>query len=225
MTIYVDVVLLENLCMNYIILFGTGYIIKLKMKHLRIFLSSVLGAIYAILAYAGILPMYANIFVKIILSLCMVYIAYNPKTIKGMLKELVVFYLVSFALGGCAFALLYIVRPQDIFMKDGVYIGTYPLKIALLGGITGFIITYIAFKAVKTRISKNEIIYKAAIKLDEKENLKVSQEELRMKLIELAKNKGKDIVKKMLADFGAEKLSDVKESSYNDLLAKIEEVM
>ena len=97
MTIYVDVVLLENLCMNYIILFGTGYIIKLKMKHLRIFLSSVLGAIYAILAYAGILPMYANIFVKIILSLCMVYIAYNPKTIKGMLKELVVFYLVSFA--------------------------------------------------------------------------------------------------------------------------------
>ena len=169
MTIYVDVVLLENLCMNYIILFGTGYIIKLKMKHLRIFLSSVLGAIYAILAYAGILPMYANIFVKIILSLCMVYIAYNPKTIKGMLKELVVFYLVSFALGGCAFALLYIVRPQDIFMKDGVYIGTYPLKIALLGGITGFIITYIAFKAVKTRISKNEIIYKAAIKLDEKE--------------------------------------------------------
>lgn len=142
---------------------------KTKNETSKNFLSSVLGAIYAILAYAGILPMYANIFVKIILSLCMVYIAYNPKTIKGMLKELVVFYLVSFALGGCAFALLYIVRPQDIFMKDGVYIGTYPLKIALLGGITGFIITYIAFKAVKTRISKNEIIYKAAIKLDEKE--------------------------------------------------------
>ena len=32
MTVYVDVVLLENLCMNYIILFGTGYIIKLKIR-------------------------------------------------------------------------------------------------------------------------------------------------------------------------------------------------
>ena len=32
MTIYLDVVLLENLCMNYIILFATGYIMKLKMK-------------------------------------------------------------------------------------------------------------------------------------------------------------------------------------------------
>ena len=112
MTIYVDVVLLENLCMNYIILFGTGYIIRLKIKHLRILLSSLIGAIYAILAYAGIFPMYANIFVKIVLSICMVYIAFYPKNIKGMVKELIVFYLVSFALGGCAFALLYIVKPH-----------------------------------------------------------------------------------------------------------------
>src|SRR5699024_6812923 len=76
---------------------------------------------------------------------------------------------VSFALGGCAFALLYIVRPQDIFMKNGVYIGTYPLKIALLGGITGFVITYVAIKIVKTRITKNEIIYKAIIEIENQE--------------------------------------------------------
>ena len=169
MTVYVDVVLFENLCMNYIILFGTGYIIKLKIKHWRILVSSSIGAVYAILAYMGIFPLYANIVVKIILSLCMVYIAFNPKNIKAIIKELALFYLVSFALGGCAFALLYIVRPQDIFMKDGVYIGTYPLKIALLGGIVGFIITYVAFKVVKTRMNKNELIYEIVLKINEKE--------------------------------------------------------
>ena len=113
--------------------------------------------------------MYANIFVKIVLSICMVYIAFYPKNIKGMVKELIVFYLVSFALGGCAFALLYIVRPQAIFMKDGVYIGTYPIKIALLGGIVGFVVTYIAFKVVKTRMTKNELIYDMVIKIKDKE--------------------------------------------------------
>mgnify|MGYP005804251495 FL=1 len=169
MTVYVDVVLFENLCMNYIILFGTGYIIKLKIKHWRILVSSSIGAVYAILAYMGIFPLYANIVVKIILSLCMVYIAFNPKNIKAIIKELALFYLVSFALGGCAFALLYIVRPQDIFMKDGVYIGTYPLKIALLGGVVGFIITYVAFKVVKTRMNKNELIYEIVLKINEKE--------------------------------------------------------
>ena len=128
-TIYVDIVLLENLCMNYIILFGTAYIIKIKVRHLRILLASLIGAIYAVLAYAGIFPIYANLITKIILSICMTYIAFNPKKLKGLIKELIVFYLVSFALGGCAFALLYIVRPQDIFMRNGVYIGTYPIKI------------------------------------------------------------------------------------------------
>ena len=126
-------------------------------------------AIYAVLAYAGIFPIYANLITKIILSICMTYIAFNPKKLKGLIKELIVFYLVSFALGGCAFALLYIVRPQDIFMKNGVYIGTYPLKIALLGGITGFVITYVAIKIVKTRITKNEIIYKAIIEIENQE--------------------------------------------------------
>ncbi len=169
MTIYIDIVLLENLCMNYIILFGTGYIIKLKIKHWRIAFSSLLGAIYAIFTYVGIFPLYANILAKIILSVCMIYIAFKPKNLKGMVKELVVFYLVSFALGGCAFALLYIVKPQDIFIKDGVYIGTYPIKIALLGGIVGFAITYIAFKVVKARMSRNELIYRMKVRIGKKE--------------------------------------------------------
>ena len=169
MTIYVDIVLLENLCMNYIILFGTGYILKLKIKHIRIILSSLVGAIYAILVYADILPIYTNFVVKIILSVSMIYIAFSPKNVKAMIKELVVFYLVSFALGGCAFALLYIVKPQNIFMKNGVYIGTYPIKIALLGGIVGFTITYIAFRIVKSRMSKNELIYEIKIKINNKE--------------------------------------------------------
>ena len=51
--------------------------------------------------------------------------------------------------GGCAFALLYFIKPENIIMKNGVYIGTYPIKIALLGGIVGFVVTYIAFKIIK----------------------------------------------------------------------------
>lgn len=51
MTIYLDVVLLENLCMNYIILFATGYILKTKLNHIRIIIASVLGGVYSIAAY------------------------------------------------------------------------------------------------------------------------------------------------------------------------------
>ena len=157
MTIYLDVVLIENLCMNYIILFATGYILKTKVKHIRLIISALIGGIYSILAYTQILAAYSNVFMKLILSVVMIYIAYIPKNIKLLAKQITIFYLTSFVFGGTAFALLYFVKPQDILIKDGVFIGTYPLKIALLGGIVGFVITVIAFKVVKYRISKNDM--------------------------------------------------------------------
>lgn len=43
MTIYLDVILFENICMNYIILFATGLILKAKISQVRIVLSSILG--------------------------------------------------------------------------------------------------------------------------------------------------------------------------------------
>ena len=168
MTVYIDIILLENLCMNYIILFATAYIMKIKISHIRIIASSSIGAVYSIMLYMQILPIYSSNFMKIILSVAMVYISYAPKTVKIAIKQLIIFYLISFAFGGCAFALLYFVKPQDIFIKNGVYIGTYPLKIALLGGIVGFIITYIAFKIIKNKATKEEMIYKLKIKINDK---------------------------------------------------------
>ena len=128
MTVYLDVILIENLCMNYIILFATGYVMKIKMKHIRLLLSALLGGIYAIMGYMQILEIYSNTIMKMILSIVMVYIAYQAKNVKILGKQIIIFYLTSFVFGGCAFALLYFVRPQDILMKDGVYIGTYPIS-------------------------------------------------------------------------------------------------
>lgn len=135
MTIYIDIIFLENLFMNYIIIYATGIIVKVPIKIIRTLLSSGLGSIYAILSYMSILEIYSSIFLKIILSIAIVYIAFNPKNIKIFLKQLTIFYLTSFTFGGVAFALLYFVSPQKILMENGVLIGTYPIKIVLAGGI------------------------------------------------------------------------------------------
>ena len=157
MTVYLDIVFLENLCMNYIILFATGYIMKLKMKQIRIILSSALGSVYAVLVYLQDIFFFSNIMVKIMLSIVMILIAFYPKKMKMLFKETILFYLVSFVFGGCAFFLLYLVKPQNVLIRNGVYVGRYPIQIALLGGIVGFIITQIAFKLVKSKITRKDI--------------------------------------------------------------------
>lgn len=157
MTIYIDVVLIENLFMNYIILFATGYILKMKRRYLNLFISAMIGGVYSILAYMRVLELYSNFFMKIILSITMIYIAYSPKNIKEMLKVLLFFYLISFVFGGCAFAFLYFIKPQEILYRNGVFVGTYPIKITILGAMIGFIVVHIAFYIIKTKINKKNI--------------------------------------------------------------------
>ena len=118
MTIYIDIILLENLFMNYIILFATRTIIKAPIKIMRTFVSSIIGSIYAIISYVSTMEIYSNIFLKIILSLAMVYIAFDSKTLKQLFKQLMIFYLTSFTFGGVAFAFLYFISPENILMEN-----------------------------------------------------------------------------------------------------------
>ena len=79
MTIYLDVVLIENLIMNYIILFTTGLILKLEIKHIKLILAGTIGAIYSCIAYTGILQGYFSFILKIILSIVIVFVAFYPQ--------------------------------------------------------------------------------------------------------------------------------------------------
>lgn len=168
MTIYIDVVLIENLMMNFIILLATGVILKEKIKIIRLLLSSLIGAIYSVVSYMSILEVYSSMILKIILSIVMIYIAFNPQNMKKMWKDILIFYLTSFVFGGAAFAFIYVVKPQDILMRNGLFLGTYPLKTILLGAIVAFIITITAFTVVKSKISKKDMFCEIEIQLNGK---------------------------------------------------------
>ena len=170
MTFYIDLILLENIIMNYIIILATGMICRVDIKQIRILFSSLLGAIYAILTYLIDLQIYTNQITKILISVCMVYIAFNPKKIKNMFKQLLIFYLTSFCFGGAAYYLLYSISPGLIKSINGIFVGTYPLKIALLGAILGFFVINISFKIIKKKISKKDMLYDVDIYYKEKKS-------------------------------------------------------
>ena len=157
MSIYLDIVFIENVIMNYIILLATVIITKEKLNQIRIIISSIIGGIYAVSYYVTKFSTYITIPAKVILSIVMIYIAINPKSIKKMTKDLIIFYLTSFAFGGCAIAILYTIKPQNIINKKGSLIGIYPIKVALIGGIIGFITIIIAFKLVKNKMSIKDL--------------------------------------------------------------------
>lgn len=168
MTVYLDIIFLENLCINSIILLTVVLISKKEIHIARILLSSTLGSIYAVFVYLSEVQIFSNFLFKILLSVCMVQIAYNPKGIKILLKQLLLFYLTSFTFGGVAFAFIYFVRPENILIQNGVLIGTSAIKLILVGVIVGFIVVIISFKNIKSKISKKDMFCNITIELNNK---------------------------------------------------------
>ena len=159
MTIYLDIVLIENILLNYIIILSTAIISKEKINIIKITLSSVVGGIFAIITYIINFRNISGILVKIAISFFMMSIAFKINNIKKLMKIILFFYLVSFTFGGIAFMLLFFINPQNIIINENVLVGIYPLKVTILAGCTGFIIISFVSLIIKSRINKNNMIY------------------------------------------------------------------
>lgn len=158
MTIYLDIVFLENIVLNYIILLSTAIISKSNISIKRIIISSIIGGIYAILSYIIDFDLITSMVIKIVISICMIFIAFKSLKMNVIFKQLIFFYLVSFTFGGIAFMLLFFINPDNVVIDGNHFIGTYPLKIAVLAGGIGFIIISLVTQIIKDRISKRAMI-------------------------------------------------------------------
>ena len=109
-TIYIDIIFLENLIMNSIIIYATAIILKIKPRIIRLIISSIIGSIYAIVLYITEIKIYTSIILKIILAIIMVYVAFNPENARKMWKQVAIFYLTSFVFGGVTLYLIYFIH-------------------------------------------------------------------------------------------------------------------
>ena len=159
MTIYVDLILLENVVMNYIILVATSIISKSKISLIRSLISATIGGMYSILNYLIDLTTLSNLLLKILISIFMIKIVFNSKKMKIFFKQLIMFYLTSFTFGGVTFMLLFFISPENVVFNGSNLVGIYPIKVTIIGGIVGFIIISIVALIIKNRINQTNIIY------------------------------------------------------------------
>ena len=168
MTIYLDVIFLENIVINYIILFVTGLISKIQIKQKRLMAGALIGAFYSIIYYVLNLKIYSSFIIKIILSIVIIYVAFNSNSFKDLLKRVLLFYLTSFVFGGSAIAIIYMVNSQNITIQNGVLVGSYTIRTVLIGIVIAYFTIIFAFRILKTKISKKDLICEIEISFNNK---------------------------------------------------------
>lgn len=105
MEIYIDVLFLENLIINYLIISLTARFTRVQTAALRILLAALAGALYAVAQFLVLgMSFLSSIPFKILLSISIMTIAFFPYSIRTFLKLISVFYLISFSFAGAIIA-------------------------------------------------------------------------------------------------------------------------
>lgn len=103
--VYIDVLILENTVMNYVILHITSIAVSSRVKWYRLLSGALIGTLYAVISLWLSVFLHALI-AKILLSAVMVTVTFFPRNIKTFARISACFYGVTFLFAGISFALL-----------------------------------------------------------------------------------------------------------------------
>jgi len=171
--IYLDIVILENIVINYLILLVTSRFSKNRTSSLRLFLGSVAGAAYLVLMI--LLPdtkVYATLLSKFLLSVGMVAITFSFRKLSVFLKTLALFYATTFIFAGAAFALMFFSKDWGI-IRNGVLITPLSFIDAkwselLLAVAVALIIFRVIRDALQSKFIKEKLLVNISIAMGNK---------------------------------------------------------
>ncbi len=171
MEIYLDVLILENLVINYLILYVTAKFCRLQTSTLRLFSGSIVGAAYvAVIILLPNMTVFYTTFAKIMLSLFIIAITFSPRRVLSFIKTLVIFYISTFIFAGAALAFLFI-NNQGGFVRNGiVYVfGESKWTLIFFSIVTVGIIIKIFMEVIQSRVTKENLLIPVKIAFDNRE--------------------------------------------------------
>ena len=154
MTVYIDVIFLENVIMNLSIVLSEAIILNLKENIFRKVIASIVGSCF----YIVHLLFFRLTYFQIIISSIIIMIAFKPSKIKMFFKEVIVFYFITFLFGGISFALMNLNNNGVIRIVKGVFIGDFNLLFVFLSIFIGGAILYFILKGKSEHVYKNIVI-------------------------------------------------------------------
>ncbi len=163
---YLDVIWLDNLFMNFLLLWTVFRLSKNRTSRWRLCLSACIGAVYAVLL---ILPGYGVLAapaIKLLLSICMLLAAYRFVNIFGFLKLLAFFYLMTFVFGGAAFGLYFFFSESIGYDRGIFYIRNYPAKLLFFSAVLVMVLYQAIWPIIRERISQKRLLYQLSIEFD-----------------------------------------------------------
>ncbi|MFT9498227.1 sigma-E processing peptidase SpoIIGA, partial [Anaerosolibacter sp.] len=159
--VYGEYLFIENLLMNWLILYLTAYFSKTKVPKYKVWVGATVGAIYAFVVFFPSLTFLYSMIMKIVASMLIIVITFMPYQFKHFFKLVGIFYLISFMFGGAAFALFYFTVFQGLLSNGVFYIGNvfdkFSPKLLIYAGIIAYILIKYCWEYIQVKISRDKV--------------------------------------------------------------------
>lgn len=150
--IYVDVLVILNLFINFFLLLATEFFTKENAKRWRIFLGAFLGGIYSLQVFLPEMGTILNLLSRILAGGLITFVSFGFKTYKRFLKLFCAFLGMTFLFAGLMIALWIIFKPDGMFLNNStVYFG-----ISLPVLILSTAVCYVIAKIISKILFKNK---------------------------------------------------------------------
>lgn len=152
MSVYIEYVVIDNLVIDFIVLYLVALCMQYKIAWYKLFFSACLGTFMAVVFPMLTIPNVLALFCKFMLSVFMVLIIKRPKSLKAFGVSLGLFYVFTWLLGGIIYALIWALGGDFISSSALTYSAPIPVGVLLaIAVVYGVILAKIARKMYKVK--------------------------------------------------------------------------
>lgn len=166
MVIYAEYLFLENVITGGMILLLTGKLTGICCTKRFLILGSILCGVYSFILFWDTLHPLVALFSKLGFSAAVVYAVFQPKRLRQFARITLIFYLVSFAMGGITIGLMYFIGFSGVTQNSTVYLGFLGYLYILLGCLLTWFIFSIFAGFIKGRTVRERTYADVEILLD-----------------------------------------------------------
>ena len=159
MTIYLDIVFLENLFMNFCIIYASSLFSNKKKSIYRMIIAGIIGSLYYVAILIPQTYFLTYTIFKVLLSIIMVLVAFKYTDLYSFVQDLVIFLITSCMFGGVMYGLYY-------YIFNKLTIPYYPVKLIIFGAGFVIILLKVCIHRIRCNMAYRKIMYSVEISLN-----------------------------------------------------------
>lgn len=166
--VYVDILLILNLFVDYFLLLGCCVLMKIDVKKKRLIFGAIVGSLFSLIIFISNLNFLIFLFLKFFSGFVLVLVTFGFKTYAVFVKVFFTFLVENFVFVGVMFCVWFLFSPPGMLWQNGVtYIEISPI-ILIIGSVVAYFLTCF-FNIIFSKMVNGKKIKLIRIKFNNKE--------------------------------------------------------